>query len=384
MQVSCVGCHACVLEVVEGETSTVHAFADSMKPFKNIETVNVAFAYDTGDGHTFILRVNHCLDFTKDMEHSILCTNQSRAHNIIIDDVPKTFDYTNTSSQSLHHRESGHELPILFCGPIPYLPICTLTPQELDECIHIHLTSPERWDVNLYPRFSDDPTPFQGVNSIERAWDDLDIIINSLSVSGFNSRTSKSTTPESLARLWRIDLPTAKRTMEATTQGHIQVPSTDLIDRQYKTRVHQKQYCQLGGYLGQFSSDIFTSNTTSIRGNNYFTLFANRCNFVSGSAMDKKSKAPDALDRFLHEVGIPTELTTDGGKELNLGRWGELCQRYTIPQKLTESYSLWQNYTEHAGGIIKQKVCHLMRQTNTFLRLWDYCWEYVLPIPIFP
>ena len=134
--------------MVEGETSIVHAFADSMKPFKNIKTVDVAFAYNTGNGHTFIIRVNHCLDFTKDMEHSIVCTNQSRTHNIIINDVPKTFDYANTSSQSLHHRDSGYELPILFYGPIPYLPICAPTPQELDKCIHIQLTSPDVLSVH--------------------------------------------------------------------------------------------------------------------------------------------------------------------------------------------------------------------------------------------
>ena len=124
------------------------------------------------------------------------------------------------------------------------------------------------------------------------------------------------------------------------------------------------------------------SNTISTRGNNCFTLFANRCNFVSGSAIDKKSKAPEAPDQFLHKVGIPSELTTDGGKELHLGRWGELCQRYTRPQKLTELYSPWQNDTEHTGGIIKRKVFHLMRRTSTFLRLWDYCWEYVIQLRI--
>ena len=60
----------------------------------------------------------------------------------------------------------------------------------------------------------------------------------------------------------------------------------------------------------------------------------------------------------------------------------ELCQRYTIPQKLTEPYSPWQNYSEHAGGIIKRKVYHLMQRTNTFLRLWNYCWEYVIQLQI--
>ena len=86
---SCAGKYARIIEYIEGEVSAVHAFSDSIKPINNVTTVNVAFAYNADDGQVFILRLNHCLDFTSQMQHSILCANQYRAHNNIVDDTPK-------------------------------------------------------------------------------------------------------------------------------------------------------------------------------------------------------------------------------------------------------------------------------------------------------
>ena len=48
--------------------------------------------------------------------------------------------------------------------------------------------------------------------------------------------------------------------------------------------------------------------------------------------------------------------------------------------RLTEPHSPWQNQAELMGGLIKRKVRLLMRNTNTPIRLWDYCWRYVASI----
>ena len=80
---------------------------------------------------------------------------------------------------------------------------------------------------------------------------------------------------------------------------------------------------------------------------------------------------------FFNDVGIPSEVLTDGAKELTRGKWKEKCQRYEVVQRITEPYSTWQNHAEREGGIIKRKIRSLMRKTNTPVRLWDYCWKYV-------
>ena len=40
-------------------------FNDHYTPLKDIKTVNGAFAYDSDDGATYILNINHALDFSE-------------------------------------------------------------------------------------------------------------------------------------------------------------------------------------------------------------------------------------------------------------------------------------------------------------------------------
>ena len=144
---SCAGKNARVIEIEEGKTSTVYPFNDSMSPSKEIKTVHVAYAYDTLNGQTIILQVNHCLDFTSIMQHSILCTNQARANNIIVDDCPKLLDIKNTSTQSIIFPADDTELPILFNGPVPFIPVRYPTDEDLETCPTIHLTAEEGWNM---------------------------------------------------------------------------------------------------------------------------------------------------------------------------------------------------------------------------------------------
>ena len=116
---SCAGKHARIIGIEEGNNSTVYPFDESMTPSKEIRTVHVAYAYATCNGRTIILQVNHCLDFTTTMHHSILCTNQGRANNLIINDCPKALDIARTSTQSVILPDNNVELPILFHGLVP-------------------------------------------------------------------------------------------------------------------------------------------------------------------------------------------------------------------------------------------------------------------------
>ena len=149
VDMSCSGRHARIVGIKEGKTSTVYVFDDSMKPSQSVRAVHVAYAYNTEDGKTFILRVNHCLDFTKLMHHSILCTNQSRANSIQINDCPTM--YNELSTQSIQILDKDIQLPIEFNGTVPFIPIRYPTDEEWDTCHHIHLTAEEGWDMNITP-----------------------------------------------------------------------------------------------------------------------------------------------------------------------------------------------------------------------------------------
>jgi len=77
---------------------------------------------------------------------------------------------------------------------------------------------------------------------------------------------------------------------------------------------------------------------------------------------------------------VPTEVLTNGSKELTQSEWSKICQRHHIYQVCTEPRSPWQNHAELIGGILKRKVRHRMKSTLTPIRLWDYGWEYTSSI----
>ncbi len=76
--------------------------------------------------------------------------------------------------------------------------------------------------------------------------------------------------------------------------------------------------------------------------------------------MKQKSHAHHSLERFLHEVGIPLEMSTDGALELTKSEWSKNCCKHRIPHITIETHSLWQNPTELSGGLVKCKMQYLM------------------------
>jgi len=102
-------------------------------------------AYDTLDGQTYILDINQALDFTSTMENSLLCTNQARAHGVIIEDVPGFLD--NNSRHSIIFPDDGVEFPLLIHGPVSYLPVRYPTDDELNSCRRLELSYHDSsWD----------------------------------------------------------------------------------------------------------------------------------------------------------------------------------------------------------------------------------------------
>jgi hypothetical protein len=382
--VTCLGKHARVTEIFHGRSCNVQPFHDSYSPMKNVNTVNASFAHDTEDGKTFIIEVNQALDFTDSMEHSLLCTNQARIHGVIVDDVPKFLDASNRSTHSIQFPVQQVTLPLSLFGPVSYLPVRYPNDEEMDFCQRLELTCGDApWDpecMNGYQNAISSvqtdqyPTDYDTSCAHPDLYKTLSqqVFVNAITHS---PRMGKDLSAENLAKLWHIGLEDARRTLQSTTQEFIRV-GTGRLQRRVKTRAHQSRYKQLGGYLGMFASDTFHSRVTSTRGNNYCQLFCNRGNYVEVYPIKLKSHAHHTLDRFLHEVGIPIELLTDGAKELIVADWGNLCRKHRIHQTTTEPHSPWQNPAELCGGIIKRQVRQTMIATNTPVRLWDYCWEY--------
>ena len=96
-------------------------FNDSYAPIENVQTVHVAFALDTDEGETCIIRLNNALNFRQSMENSILCTNQARHNGVIIDDIPHLVDINKTSTQSVYFLTEDKRFSLLMNGPVSHL-----------------------------------------------------------------------------------------------------------------------------------------------------------------------------------------------------------------------------------------------------------------------
>ena len=377
---TCVSRHAKIMEIYHGKSCVVMPFHDSYKSMKNVQTVNAAYAYDTNDGNTVILRINQALNFSDGMENALLCPNQARINGVVIDDIPKHLDYRQQSNHSIWFPDENIHLPLEMHGPISHLQVRYPSDEELEFCTELEVTSSDDWVPAMCEQTArkDLTTSALHASMNESACElnDFDhMLYYARVINGVTHTRTSDITSEQLAKLWSISLDSAKRTLSATDQESLSVLEGK-ITRRVKTKAHQRRYKQMGGYLGMFCTDTFKSNVTSLRGNKYIQLFCNRGNFNAAYPMKSKSHAPNALDRFLHEVGIPIEMLSDGAKELTLGEFKKTCQRHKIYQTITEPHSPWQNPSELSGGILKRKIRHDMRSTNTPIRLWDYCWEY--------
>ena len=348
--ISCAGRHARITATYHGQVCNVSPFNDSYKPMTNIHTVDTAYAVDTSDGKTYILNVNQSLDFTDSMTHSLVCTNQARMNNVIIDDIPTTLDLNGRSTHSVYFPDQDIRIPLQLHGPISYLPVRYPTDEELEFCPTLDLTSHDEWDPSCVELLEQGSS---NISSIHIEFEDKvfdhaifrdmpQLLVNKINISGTSRTKNLELTPETLAANWNISISDAKSTLQATTQNSVAIRQGH-IHRRVKTTPHHLRYRHLTGYLGMFCSDTFNAKVKSLRGNTYTQLFCNRGNFTRCYSMKHKSDAHHALDTFIHEVGIPEEMLTDNAKELHLGEWGKTCRRRRIRQLTTEPHSPWQN-----------------------------------------
>lgn len=106
-------------------------------------------------------------------------------------------------------------------------------------------------------------------------------------------------------------------------------------------------------------------------------IFVNDIGFTHFIPMKLKSDAGQALQEFIHDIGIPSALHIDDAKELTSGHWEHVRKTYGIRQTLAEPYSPFQNRAEVNIHELKKHTRRLMSKTSTPLRMWDFCAQYV-------
>ena len=391
----CAGATTVVIEYT-GKTCDVSPFSQAYDATKDVPIVKAVTAYDDpSTGETFILVMNQALYFGDQMENSLLCPNQMRAHGVVVDDVPIHLS-KGDSTHSIFFPSEKVRIPLDMHGCISYIPTRTPTKNEIETCLWLELTSQVDWDP-YDSAFKDqedqaknqddylDRNVCQVLSSVSRALSEecvyQDVIAqDGRQVAAVTSSGQKSSiNKEDLARRWGIGLDSAALTLKVTTQKGVRC-AIHPLERRYRTKQSQLRYNQLGTQHGRFATDTMFASVKSVLGNTMGQIFVNDVSFTRFIPMKAKSEAGDALVEFIQDVGIPSALHSDDAKELTLGKWQKVRQEFSIKQTQTEPHSPWQNRAEGAIRELKRHVQRLMKRQRAPRRLWDFCAVYVSEI----
>ena len=374
---SCAGRHVRIIEYISGATYNVSPFQGP--PVKNVSLINGIVAVDREDGQGgYILELNSFLDFTTSMHHSLLCPMQARLNSVRIDDVPKKL--APASLQSIHINDDI-SIPIYYHGPIPYINIRYPTDEDMNLYSWVPLTQNTIWNPHsINVNVSTLGTHFDNAWSYYLPCINADEFCSNIEegicVSSVHLGLKSTTlTPEALAKMWRIPLMSAKRTLEVTTFNSLRTKEGKM-SRRFRTDLYQRRYRRLGGPNARFHTDTLFSKVKSILGDTCAQLYTNSIGYTKVYPMSAEHKAHESLTTFIHQVGIPHELHSDGAKALTQGEFQKKTRKYEIHTSETEPYSPWQNHAERENKIIKKLGRYFMQSTNTPIVLWSFAFVF--------
>ena len=184
----------------------------------------------------------------------------------------------------------------------------------------------------------------------------------------------KGVSAELLSKIWRIDLESAKRTINVTTQHCVRKESHHL-SRNHSTNDRMLRYKRIKEH---FFMDTFFAKKKggkSTRGHTCVQLFVTDKGFVHVALMKSKSEVLQALKQFAKEVGAPDAIVCDCSGEQTSNKVRKFCLDMGTTLRVLEEGTPWANKAELCIGLIKEAVRRDMQATNSPMVLWDYCVE---------
>ena len=403
----------------------VHGYSPDLPPVPNVPIGTAGTVWvDSESGKRYLLVLNECLFFGDRLPNSLLTPNQLRMNGLVVDDTPRQF--SSTSTHSILDNVSGVRIPLSLRRIISYFESSLPTLDEMDSLPVIELTSDIEWmseqltlqdreariesETNLTlstlsssDRLSDnrliaasiprcEPIEFKRDDELHHALicavnvvandvqgdglvksSDTDVYLEGdrrVVLSALSTKERLSVlTPEILSKRWGIGLDVAKNTLNVTTYEGIR---NVFLPSERKVR-KKAPWINFPSIKGQFFTDGFFSqvatNSLHIGG----SIYTNGMGYDRVYTWKSKGDHAETVMDFIHEVGVPQILVSDGALEETKGRARETCRKYRIKQEVTVPYSPWQNAAEASIRELKKSVRRTFRRTKAPKRLWSYC-----------
>lgn len=385
---------------------------------RDLRTVSAAMAYDDPtSGETVILLVHQAI-YIPELHHNLLSPMQLRVNDVIVNDTPRFLtdnpdEFTHAILVPDSSTDCPYVIPLGLQGVTSTFPTRKPTVDEYESLPRLELTSEDPpydphdptfasqeqalfasvWDTG--DRIGAAPSKrlcsvshthgtavslATGVDAAALSLRQISVTLDvpSLSASlrlaalhkyGPNGKQYK---PEQLARNWGIDVATARRTIDVTTQRGIRTVLHPTLSRRFRTNDRQLRYRRLA--IDCFT-DTLISNTASRRNNKYAQIFATADGWCRAYPMAKKSLAHEGLSLLFQREGVPNTIIMDGAREQTMGMFRRKCREVGTRVKQTEPHTPWSNAAEAAIRELKKGVGRQMVRSRAPKRLWDDCLE---------
>lgn len=200
------------------------------------------------------------------------------------------------------------------------------------------------------------------------------IDLNDVMASAAHAIPRKDLDAQHLAKVWRIDVEAAKRTLEITTQTRKHTANPTL-SRNYSTNDRSLRYNRINEYF--FMDTFFATRKAgaSSRGHTCCQLFVTDKGFVYVVPMPTKADVLKALKQFVKEIGAPDVIVADPSSEQTSRDLRAFCNEIGTTLRALEAGTQWANKAELYIGLIKEATRKDMKESNCPLRFWDYCVE---------
>jgi len=212
---------------------------------------------------------------------------------------------------------------------------------------------------------------------------DLDEMIDSatrltypeqMKAGGTHASRSQGVSPEFLAKIWRIDLKDAQRTLNVTSQL-LKRSDDPSLSRNYTTNDRMLRYHRIHQY---FFTDTFFATKKAGKTSRGFTcmqLFVTDKGFVHVVPMRSKGEVPQAMKLFAKEIGAPDAFVCDAAREQVSAEVRSFCHKIGTSLRILEEGTPWANRAELYIGLLKEAIRQDMKASGSPLAFWDYCAE---------
>jgi hypothetical protein len=196
-------------------------------------------------------------------------------------------------------------------------------------------------------------------------------------ISALRTAERRSTiTPQMLSRRWGIGLETAKKTLSVTTQSGIR---NVLAPSERKVR-KKAPWLKFPSVNRTFFADGLSAKVPGLHKETGATVFTDGKGYDSFYPWETPSHYQHALMSFIHDVGVPKTLVTDGASEMISGNGRRICNEYHINMRVTVPHSPWQNLAEACVRELKRTIRRTIRRSGAPRRTWAYCGKWAAAI----